>query len=161
TSPATAPATAPADAAVPEVMLGEFVGTVALEGPDGVRQQVPMKLEVVPDGKGVTWIITYGEGEAAQVRPYVLLPTEASGRFIVDERNGLLIDHTLVGNTLHGGFTINDSFITTRYAFNEEGVEVELVTFVGPRRTSQTFDGSFEVTSPTVAGLQHGTLERQ
>ena len=92
----------------------------------------PMELHVAPvEGEASwTWTIVYGEGERRQVRPYVLRPVDATtGHWVVDERNGILIDAYLSGDTLLSRFEVMGNVIDVQYRMRDGGLDTVLATY--------------------------------
>lgn len=111
----------PADAAVnpglPVDWHGRWTGTLKITPVEGKEQETPMELTIEPikDSKNFRWRIVYGEGKKQPVRDYELIPQEKANHFVIDEKNGLLIDAWLVDRVLHSQFQVGDSLIPVRY----------------------------------------------
>jgi len=150
---------------LPAVWDGVWKGVCQLETADGKKpQEVPMELHVgdLAGGKK-TWKIVYGSGERRQTRPYELAPVAGKpGRFVIDEKNGLLIDYQLLGDRLYGAFTIGDSVVMARFERQGDGLHVELSVFTtaDPRKTKLT-GGKSEVASYRLTTVQRGVLKRE
>src|SRR3954454_8233659 len=120
----------PADKSTPlsAAWDGVWKGGCQLEGADGTKpQEVAMELHVgdLAGGKK-TWKIVYGTGDKRRPRPYELAPVEGKpGRFVIDEKNGLLIDYQLLGDRLYGAFTVDDSLVVARFERRGDGLHVE------------------------------------
>jgi len=121
-----------ADRQFPDSHLGIYKGTCRSVSPDGKKMEFPMRLELAADRSRLSWSFTivYGEGERAQVRDYRLLGVDdAPGRFRIDEKNGIVLDATLVGDTLHSTFSVQGNLIHARYRFVDGAVEFALDSF--------------------------------
>jgi hypothetical protein len=143
---------------------GIWKGTLAIISPDGKSQELPMELHVlaVAGSNRKTWKILYGEGARQSTRPYEIGPVAGeAGRFVVDEKNGLLIDNHLVGKTLYSQFMVTDSLVTTRFENLGDSIRVELLLFTitDPRRTKLT-GRDMEVASYRFNAVQTGILKR-
>jgi hypothetical protein len=88
----------------PQSFIGHWKGTLEwYQSGKQEPQKVTMQLIIRPaDTAGqYTWQLIYGE-RGEDNRPYLLKPVDsAKGHWVVDERNGILLDAYLVGNKLH------------------------------------------------------------
>lgn len=148
---------------LPAEWEGLWKGTTVRALATGEKEEIPTELHVQPlpgGGDARTWKIVYGGQEA---RPYEISPVPGQpGRFVVDEKNGLLIDQQLVGNTLYALFLVTTNLVSARYEHLGDGIEVELTMFDArePRKSKLT-GGEIEVSSYRVRSVQRGTLTRQ
>lgn len=144
-----------------------------------------MQLRVAPIADRpdrLTWEITYEGGAGNQVRPYELIALENEpNRFVIDEKNGILIDAGLLGSTIASHFTVQSAMITATYrlepAVAEAGaagtpprpdrIIVELTTFKADDSVRTSGGGPAgsgampEVKSWRVSGVQRAELVRQ
>lgn len=106
-----------ANPGLPADWHGRWTGTLKITPVEGKEQAMPMELTIEPikDSKNYRWQIIYGEGKKAPVRDYELVPQENANHFVIDEKNGVLIDAVLVGGVLHSQFQVGDSSIPVRY----------------------------------------------
>ncbi|CAM3997321.1 hypothetical protein [Pseudoalteromonas byunsanensis] len=134
----------------PEEWNGYYKGQCELSSPKrGVFYAFPMALEINDvTKKKADWIITYGEGEAQQVRNYSLLTIDSDlGHYAVDENNGIVIDQYLIGNEFMSLFEVASTKIQTTYTLDSNGtmdVSMESFTF-DPVRENNV--GSYTVSS--------------
>lgn len=179
-APGTAPTTVPAG--LPDAWFGKWQGATEVIRPGGeVAGQFAMGLEIGPapdqpaGGPSVyTWAISYTQGQTTQTRPYLLrLATDESGaplpgHFVLDERNGILVDQFLVGRTMQGHFIVISQdlrqILHARYELiTHEGkpaIEVEIATYDGNQaRTSVLGEGGVE--SRRLMRIQRGILAKQ
>lgn len=80
-------------------------------------QKVKMQIIIQPaDTLGqYTWQIIYGN-KGEDNRPYLLKPVDTTkGHWIIDERNGILIDQYWLGNRFSSMFTVQNSTIHDSY----------------------------------------------
>lgn len=104
--PAKEPAHTPT---LPKAWHGIWKGRCKTGNLRGTSIDFAMELHVEPiEGRDAwTWTIVYGEGAKRQVRPYELLPVAGSkGHFRVDEKNSIVIDSYLLGDTLYARFEL-------------------------------------------------------
>jgi len=111
------PMDTPVNAGLPADWHGRWTGTLKITPVEGKEQETPMELTIEPlkDSKNLRWQIIYGEGKKAPVRDYELQPQEKANHFVIDEKNGILVDAWLTGGVLHSQFVVADSLIAVRY----------------------------------------------
>ncbi len=136
----------PAAAAVPapfRPFLGRHRGTMRMLGARG-EQRVPMGLDVQPvpgEPRMLTWVLRYGDGEAAQVRDYRLLVDDAAtGRCRIDERNGIVLPARLFGDELVSIFVVPGQTLVVRYRAVPGGVDFVLEAFDPAKATATGAD---------------------
>lgn len=120
-------------AALPAAWHGVWEGALSFGKRGGGT--IPMTLEIAPleePAGGATWRITYGEGEGAHVRDYRLLPGGGPGLFVIDERNGVLIDARLEElpglSVLHSAFDVGGSLNSASYELEGDALVFEFAT---------------------------------
>ncbi len=154
--------------AFPADWTGRWTGTIATLG-DSKLAPVAMMLEIAPiaDGRW-SWTIIY-EGEAGrQIRPYELIAVDArTGRFAIDEKNGIVIPARVLEGTLYSTFEVMGSRIELRETLVGTGrdatLSVEMATIAVE---DATVTGGIEaqaipeVRAWTPRVVQRGTLRR-
>ncbi len=144
--------------------LGHWKGELAVQVKDR-PPTVNMELVIAPlaDGSGWEWTIIYGEGESRQVRAYVLLPGDRPGRYVMDERNGILLDMAFEQGALVSAFEVEGSLLVSREALAGDTIAYRIDTFAAAEpRSSSVGDPK----KPTVVksyrplGTQAATLRR-
>jgi hypothetical protein len=163
---------------LPDAFLGRWQGTLRISPvedktgntPPPKGGDVPMELHIEPlaDGKGHTWRIIYNTGPRREVRDYVLLPNaKQPNSFVIDERNGMLIDARLVGQGLFTQFKLQDarktqeSLILARYERRGDALEVEILAFdVKSPRVTKDSQGKYEVASYVLQVVQRAELKQ-
>lgn len=168
TNPATTtPATTRAVVPLPAKWHGKYVGELEASSADrpGAIQKVPAELTVTPiEGTpDVSWTLHYTV-PGQPVRKYMLKAVPGfPGRHLMDEGNGILIDHALVGDKLMCQFTASGALLTSSFELREGGVYFEIISsnLTKPRRTSAAVPGAnFTVESYPVRNVQRGLLKR-
>lgn len=84
-----------------------------------------MELETAPlkDRNADLWKIIYVFNDRREERNYEIKLVEgSSNHFVIDEKNGFLIDNLLSNNTLYSQFTINNNLVTTRFELFKETI---------------------------------------
>lgn len=153
-----------ADAALAR-WCGHWRGTLEIWGTDQVVKSIPMELlvsETAQSGQ-YTWTIVYDQGEKRQERAYRLLTEDAAtGRYAVDERNGIVIPMRRFGMELVSQFSVQGNRILSRYSCGTEGTMLfELYSFQekGARVSGGTQDVP-AVTGEWANGFQRAVLRR-
>ncbi len=98
----------------PDDWLGIWRGELVIRTGKGVVQQLPMRLDLLPSDTADVyhWLLVYEVGEEQDVRPYTLLPVDsASGHWLVDEHNGILLDGWVLDDVFVQYFAVNGSYI--------------------------------------------------
>lgn len=127
-------------------------------------QKVKMQLIIMPsDSAGhYTWQIIYGENNADN-RAYILKPFDtAKGHWIVDERNGIILDQYWVGNKSVSAFTVQNSTIVDSYWIEGKKLIAEFYSISAkPINTTGTGNAEFPlVHSYGVKSYQKAVLRR-
>ncbi len=148
----------------PAAWLGTWSGTATVTLPDGKQPfETDMSLTIEPldDGNGVTWAIDYHQEDG--VRAYELRAEDAStGRYQLDEKNGIVIPNALVSDTLYSSFTVGKAQLITRTRrICNDTLLFEIMTF--PSADSSTTgnqDGVPAVGTRELKSIQRATLHK-
>jgi len=158
------PVDAPGNAGLPANWHGRWTGTLKITPVDGKEQETPMELTIEPlkGSKNLRWRIIYGEGKKAPVRDYELQPQEKVHHFIIDEKNGILIDAWLTGGVLHSQFEVGDSMIAVRYERSGDVLRFSLTatSTKEPRESKLTGKDDFQVKSHKVESFHAAELRQ-
>lgn len=168
--PATHPTSQPAtqSASRPTMPLpakwhGKYSGVLELLNPDkpGTSQKVPTVLEIMPISgtPDVTWTQIYTVDKKEE-RKYVLKAVPGfPGRYLMDEQQGILIDHALIGDSLTCQFTVGGSVLTGDFELREGGMFFQIISsnLAKPRRTTV---GEVKIDSYPVRTIQRGMLKK-
>ncbi len=122
-------------------------------------QKVSMELRIHPgDSSGhYTWGIIYGSASEDN-RPYILMPKDsAAGHWVIDERNGILLDQFRVGNTFSGAFTVQNNTIVNSYRLDNDQLVVEFYS-ISAKPLSVTGNGTQD--SPRVDSYRVGSYQK-
>jgi hypothetical protein len=139
---------------------GRWTGTLEIASVAGEAKETPMEMVIEPikDSKNYRWRIVYGKGPA---REYELIPQEKAGHFVIDEKNGLLIDAWLVGATVHSQFQVGDSLIPVRYERAGDRLRFSLtVSSTKDPRTTKLIKGDFEAKAFKLEAVHAAELKR-
>lgn len=154
---------------LPTEWHGQWAGKLRVFPAAGAPQSAPMELHIRPlDSGHYTWTIIYGDGEKRQIRKYELKPGDKGPtHFVIDEKNGSLIDLRMLDGSLRGMFGVKnekggrDTLIVTTYRLAGEKLVVEMTSFpsASPRATEIKAAG-MSVESYLPASLQVAELTR-
>ena len=157
---ALVPADAPVHPGLPADWHGRWSGTLKITSAAGEATETPMEMVIEPlkDSKNYRWKIVYGKGPA---RNYELVPQEKAGHFVIDEKNGLLIDAWLVGSTVYSQFQVGDSLIPVRYELGRDTLRFSLtVSSTKDPRTTKLTAGKFEAKAFKLEAVHVADLKR-
>ena len=153
----------------PDDWLGIWEGTLDIYKNQQIVQSVPMRLEhLASDSAGVyIWAITYGEDTVSGRRPYELRTKDVSkGHYIVDEKNGILIDGFVFGNKYISHFEVMGNQLTSIYERSGNQLIFEIiVNKTNPSSTSGNIKTDGNETIPEVksfpfTGYQKAILKK-
>lgn len=137
----------------PDSWVGKWGGQVQLEA-----QSIFMTLEIKKtDETRYEWIIQYA-GEPK--RSYELLVKDkARGRYVIDEKNQILIDQIYENDTLTSAFTVNNRLIVFQYQMIAEGIRINAPLF-SDRPTVVSGPQELPVASFRMVSRQNGLLRK-
>jgi hypothetical protein len=153
-----------ADISFPGSFIGHWKGKLQWMIAGKPVQEFSMQLIILPaDTAGqFTWQIIYGD-EGKDNRPYLLKPIDtAKGHWIVDERDGIILDSYVHGNAMHGAFTVQGNTIVDNYRVEGDSMVVEFFSIkLGDKKTSgKGTDETPFVESYKMSGYQIGMLKK-
>ncbi len=130
---------------------------------DTTRVTVQLRIHPADSINTYTWQIIYGSA-GEDNRPYLLKPVDpAKGHWVVDEKNGILLDQFLIGNRLCGAFTVQQSTIINQYWMEGDRLMIEFCS-VGAKPIHSSGKGTEEspaVNSYKVTSYQKAELRRE
>lgn len=103
---------------LPEPWLGNWEGEVISVTATGQETKFRMRLEIAPhsDARRLKWKIIYDGEQGRSIRNYELVLEDlASGRYAVDEKNGIQIATSRMGDSLVSHFSIGGQTLVTKY----------------------------------------------
>jgi len=142
----------------PDDWLGHWSGDLKIYGTDGIKQTVPMSLDLSEtDSTGIyTWAIIYGSDSTAQRRDYELREVDHSkGHYLIDEKNGIFLDAFHIHNELSSIFAVMGNTLLTSYKIEEEEMIFSVKVFASEaiRITGDTLIDNQEI--PKVSSFKH------
>ena len=116
----------------------------------GVKEprKIQMQLIVRPSDSTnqYTWQIVYGN-KGEDYRPYILKPVDtANGHWVIDERDGIVLDQYWTGSRLNGAFTVQGSTIINSYWIEEDRLMIEFFS-ISTKPVNKTGDSGKETPS--------------
>ncbi len=109
---------------------GHWRGELFWNRPGKPTQKFSMQLKISKtDTAGhYTWQIIYGDS-SKDIRSYTLRALNAeAGHWVIDEKNGIILDNYLAGNCLSGSFTVMSNTIVNNYCLENGKLSVEFVS---------------------------------
>jgi len=155
--PAEAPTAKPA--VFPADWVGKWHGT--LHSTNGKKsREFAMILEIAPKGAGrYQWKITYALDSGSNVRDYELIVDDSQpGQYQIDEKNGIVLKASFIGQTLYTLFDVGGTQIDFRYSMTDEGISVDVLSSKVADATTTGGGEVPEVKNLPVTGVQHGIL---
>lgn len=151
----------------PLPMVGNWKGTLLwYQSGKTTAQTVPMELRIQPNKDSVgqyTWNLIYGEAKEDN-RPYILQPVDTSkGHWVIDERNGIVLDQYWLGNKFSGSFSVGKSTIVNSYWIEKGQLHIEFFSLSTDAisTTGEGTEDSPRVLSYAVRGYQKAILSKQ
>lgn len=144
----------------PESWVGSWKGELQwFKSGKADPQKVNMELHIRPaDSAGqFTWQIVYGSASEDN-RPYILKAKDiAAGHWVIDERNGIVLDQFWVGNKFSGAFTVQNNTIINSYLIAGDEMMIEFYSISAkPLATS----GSGTEESPKVDSYKMNSYQK-
>lgn len=150
----------------PQSWCGHWKGELLwYPGANKEPKSVPMKLRIgaTDSAHRFTWQLTYGEA-AADNRPYELVAKDtAKGHWVIDEKNGIVLDQYWLAGRLSGAFTVQQSTIINHYWMQDGQLHVEF-SMIAAKPIATTGKGDEEsplVDSYQVRSYQKAVLRRE
>ncbi len=152
--------------AFPQNWEGKWQGELEIYNVKGIAQKIPMELHILPidTSDNYTWHIIYGEDKVAGLRPYELQIVNADiGHYVVDEKNGILLDAFLLGGKLFERFSVMGSMLLATIEVRDGLMYYEIISGneTPINMTSTIEEGeTFEVSSLPIVVRQYAELRR-
>lgn len=148
----------------PEEWVGEWEGQLKIYNAKGKTTEIYMGLKLLPLGYDkYTFVITYGAGEEKQERIYEIYPKDtAVGHYMVDEKNFIVLDNFLLGNTLYSRFEVMGNLLSTSYERGNGTITFEVIFgSVEPINETGGVDSIPKVNSYKIGVAQKAILTRK
>lgn len=115
----------------PQSWQGYWRGTLQIHTAKGVAQTVPMAVEIAPTTDSLRWhfALIYGEDTAKGRRAYALLVADrATGRYLTDENNGILLDNYYLDGRLLSQFTVQGTRLLSSFERRGDELIFEIIS---------------------------------
>ena len=126
----------------PEAWVGNWSGELFIYNTKGLKQKIPMGLEIQPTAKKevFTWALIYGEDKEKGRRSYELnIKDVEKGRYVIDEKNSILLDCYLYHNKLYSRFRVMDNVLLCTY--EKQGDQIIFEVISGNQKAVSTTGG--------------------
>lgn len=136
---------------------GTYEGTMQVYGRGKLQAELPVDLIIaeIPNSNRLTWKMTYYEPFGIMVKDYqMVLPTDQSNRYIIDEMDGTTLDCFAFGNSISSCFQVEGLTICDTYIKQGENIYMEL--FGGKYRD----ESAAEINSLEIQFLQTVNLQK-
>lgn len=149
----------------PDRFLGHWKGELEwYKTGETAPQQSKMQLIIQPaDTAGhYSWQIIYGN-DGEDNRPYSLKAVDQTkGHWVIDEKDGIVLDQYWTGNRLQGAFTVQGSTIINSYGIEGDSLMVEFFSLGATpvRKTGSAANETLSVASYPVKSFQKAVLKR-
>jgi hypothetical protein len=154
----------------PDDWMGVWEGNLHIYRQQQIIQSVPMIIENLPtDTVDVyTWGLTYITDNLKSRKPYVLRTADKSqGHYIIDEKNGILLDGYVIGNKFVCNFEVMTNRLTSVYEITEDQLIFEIIVTgikektISPLNDKNEPNNNNEVKTYPVISYQKAILTRK
>ena len=148
----------------PYSFIGNWKGKLNWMVAGRATRSFSMQLRIHPaDTAGqYTWQILYGDS-GKDNRPYILKPIDtAKGHWVVDEKDGIILDSYVHGNSIHGAFTVMGNTIVDNYKVENGKMQVEFfsIKLEDKKQSGKGTEDTPFVDSYRISSYQTGVLSK-
>jgi hypothetical protein len=148
----------------PENWLGKWEGKLHIQT-SSAENEVDMSLEIIPlSGNRWQWIIIYGSGNSKIERAYELIADDLNrGLFKLDEKNEIILDMLLSGNSFYSVFSVSPNLIFAEYRLENGKLYFKVISsdITNPNITGSKSENSAVVNSYVIHNTQTAVLEKK
>jgi len=115
----------------PQAWTGNWSGELKIYDSKGVKQKVPMALEIQPTAQKdvFTWALIYGEDKEKGRRSYELnIKDVEKGWYAIDEKNSIILDCYLFHNKLYSRFEVMGNLLLCTYEKQGNQIIFEVIS---------------------------------
>ena len=141
----------------PEDFVGSYYGTLSIASDTREAREIPMEfhLKATDTLQRYTYTLVY----AGQARNYNLIEIDKeTGRYQVDENNGIILDTRFSHNTLFSFFEVEDNFLSSRLAFQGDSLHFEILFTPTPKKVETGENLDLKVYSYPITTIQKALL---
>jgi hypothetical protein len=152
-------------AALPDDWHGTWAGKLTVHTGSAKPFERTVELHIAPikGSKTLTWRMVSSFKDKLTTRNYELVPNpKQPGLFQIDEKNGILLDARLMGNTLYCYFKDNDQLTNVKYERRGDSLFIEMasVSLKDPLVSDLRREG-IRIESYQLRSVQVGELRRK
>lgn len=152
------------NAQLTEKWMGDYIGTLTSTNLEGKTADFHMELHIaMNEDSTYNFTIVYGKDEQRQERAYLLIPS-GKNKFVLDEKNGILLDMSLGPDRLTSVFEVQGSLLHVSYILEKKGIRFELTSSTEGAITGGNVSEDQEIPSVTsykTTSYQSAFLKRQ
>ena len=161
-APAQEPAAATRTPAFPADWQGVWKGVMTTHAPGGkpgLAFTMELRVKEIEPAKRWEWTIIYEGPQGRSERPYQLVAKDAAkGTYQIDEKNGIILEATLLGDTLASPFEVQGTTLLAEYRLRDGNIEVAIWSW--PGEGTKTGPEGLEVKTWQAGSVQRGVLKR-
>lgn len=153
----------------PDGWAGTWRGTLEISSGPDVRQRIPVQLEIgaTADPAAYVWRTLFNHRRARGLRDYRLRVLDAAtGRYAIDEGNGIVIGARLTGGALVSAYTVDDAAFLATVEVRGDFLYFDLYFWNSAdaketRGSGANAEGGALVKAYDARGRQHAVMTRQ
>ena len=151
-------------AVFPKAFIGNWKGKLQwlVAGKPTQTFTMQLRIQAADTATQYSWQIIYGDS-GKDNRPYSLKPVDTTkSHWMVDERDGILLDSYVHGNCIHGAFTVQGNTIVDNYCVEGNKMKVEFfsIKLSDKNQSGKGTDETPFVDSYKVGSYQTGILSK-
>ena len=154
--------------AFPQSYTGHWTGDLEIFRDRERVQKIRMSLEISEVNQDTfDWFITYDDGLTKDIRAYgLVISNKDKGQYLIDEKNGIVLDAQLNGNELTSIFKVGSSLLNVTYELGHEEIvfKIDVINMNAHRMTGDTLIGQDSIPRVDVyplAVVQRAILQRK
>lgn len=154
----------------PDSHVGVWSGILTTTAPpDRERNRIPVTLTIAPDTVPGQWIwrTVFNADTVRGLRDYRLIVRDAAaGRYATDERNGVVLEETLIDGVLISVFRVGEQVLESRYTLRGDTLTHDIVWWKATATSTTRGQGAnaeqgADIASHAIAGRQRAVLTRR
>jgi len=132
---------------------GKWTGTLEIYYQNQLRQAIPMELTIRSiDSTRWEYLTVYDPLENPVRKAYELIArNQERGQYIIDEKNGILLDAQFQNGCLYSAFEVMGSYLQSRTCMTDSELHYEIIS--GPKKASHVV-GDTIIGTDTIPPIQ-------